>query len=475
MFSVNFYTVSKNANSTARPSGQGSVFDCILKKPSSMVAPVLQLQIGPTAVPSWNYCYISAFQRYYFINNWTALNGGIWEADLSVDVLASYKSIIGDTTFLIERSSAASDGYLTDTVYPASNDRSNSVITKDPTASGTWPQYYEIPSKLDDGSFVLSVINGDSEGYTFFVLSYSGFIAFREALYSSINWYDGGTIADGLKKSIANPMQYINSVTWFPFPPWTGVNQRNIKFGFWDSGVSGRVMDPNSWQMIRMKIANADIPKHPQAASRGQYLNCAPYTKIRCMMNPWGSFEIDPGFVAEGYSLQASVRVDFVTGDGLLIVEAVDAQDSPKELLYMGSAMFGIPIPVTQRSVDLTGAVTAASGVMSAFAGNFIEGAAQALGGTVATAINTSNPSVNSKGTQGSLAALTAPYKFYFEHYQITAEDNNRQGRPLMQNYKPSALGGFMRVVDPDMVGDLGTLGERQQVLGYLSGGFYYE
>lgn len=476
MFDVNFYTVSKNVNSTAIPSGQGTVISCILKRPSSMVDPVLQIQLGATAVPSWNYCYISAFQRYYFINNWTALNGGIWEADLSVDVLASYKSAIGDTTFLIERSSAASDGYLTDNEYPASQNHDISIIEKSPTASGTWG-LLTIPSDLTGGYFVLSVINGDSGGYTYYVLNYSAFNAFKQALYGSITWYDGGSWADGIKKSISNPFQYINSCIWFPVKPMTGAST-TIKFGYWDSGVSGERLADNAVLETVMTISYSDIPKHSQTSTRGAFLNCNPYTKLQVVMNPWGSFEVDPSFIAKGYGIAATLRIDFITGEGLLILNSVTSLGAMKDLLYSTSAMFGVPIPVTQRTVDVSGIGTVAGGfalMMSGTAAGVMIGAGQVVGGSITSAIKTGLPTVASKGSQGSLAALKAPYRFYFTHYPVTAEDNARQGRPLMQNYKPSALGGFMRVVNPDMVGNLGTLGERQQILGYLSGGFYYE
>lgn len=482
MFDVNFYTVSKNANSTAQPSGQGTVISCILKRPSSMVDPTLQIQLGATSVPSWNYCYISAFSRYYFINNWTAMAGGVWEASLSVDVLASYKTEIGDTTFLIERASAASDGYLTDTEYPATLETDESVITITQTgASGGWDGF-QMPTSFSSGVFILSIINGDSAGFSYYVLTPAEFRSFKQALYSTIAWYDGGTISDGVKKSIANPFQYINSCIWFPRSPLPspGVSL-NIEFGFWDSGVSAHLLPEAAFDYMTLTVNNSSFTKHPQAATRGAYLNNSPYTKIQAVVNPWGSFELDPSFVMKGYDLQLSARIDYVTGNATLRVES-KSSSTIKELLYIGTAMFGVPIPITQRSLDvgnvsnaLGGAAGFVTGVATGNPIGAIAGGVAMIGGSIASAIDAAAPSLNTKGSQGSLAALTDPYKIYIRHYPITQEDNSRRGRPLMQNYKPSALNGYMRVVDPDMTGDLGTLNERQQVLGYLAGGFYYE
>ena len=481
MFDVNFHTISKNTNSTAQPAGQGTVISCILKKPSSIVAPVLQLQLSAASVPSWNYAYISAFSRYYFINNWTAMSGCIWEADLSVDVLASYKSVIGDTTFLIERASAASDGYLTDTEYPASQDVSESMMEFVQTvASSAWTSF-TMPTSFDDGHYILSVVNGDSSGFTYYDLSPSEFRSFKNALYDSINWYDGGTMADGIKKTLADPFQYVNSCMWFPLAPVPSPITASLMFGFWSSGINVHRLADAAYGILTMSILNSKFAKHPQAATRGQYLNCAPYTKVRAVFNPWGSFELDPTFIAKGYDLKLTARIDYVSGEATLYAESVSS-GTVKDLLYVGTAMFGVPIPVNQRSVDISGLggvvggyAQAAGSAALGSVGGIVSGAAQMLGGAITTAVSTVAPRVQSKGSQGSLAALTDPYKIYVQHFPITAEDNARQGRPLMQNYKPSALSGFMKIVNPAMSGNLGTLGERQQVLSYLSGGFYYE
>ena len=482
MFDVNFYTVSKNVNSTAQPSGQGTVISCILKRPSSMVDPVLQIQLGATAVPSWNYCYISAFSRYYFISNWTAMAGGVWEASLSVDVLATYKTVIGDTTFLIERASAASDGYLTDTLYPATLDVSDSVITlTQTTASGAWDGF-EMPTSFSSGVFILSIVNGDTSGFSYYVLTPSEFRSFKDALYAtSISWYDGGNLSDGVKKSIANPFQYINSCIWFPRSPLPSPGPGiNIRFGFWDSGVSAHRLPEAAFDYMTLTVSNSSFTKHPQQA-RGAYLNASPYTKVQAVFNPWGSFELDPAFIMKGYDLQMSARIDYVTGEATLRAES-KSNNTIKDLLYIGTAMFGVPIPITQRSLDmgnignaLGGFAGFATGIATSNPLGTIAGGIAMIGGSIATAIDAAAPSLSTRGTQGSLAALTDPYKIYIRHFPITDEDNSRQGRPLMQNYKPSALNGYMRVVDPDMTGDLGTLGERQQVMGYLTGGFYYE
>lgn len=43
---------------------------------------------------TYNYCYISDFSRYYFIDNITSIRNGLWKIDCKVDVLMSYKDAI---------------------------------------------------------------------------------------------------------------------------------------------------------------------------------------------------------------------------------------------------------------------------------------------------------------------------------------------------------------------------------------------
>ena len=104
-FVVNFYNFAKRENSTARPSG-GTSFNCILKSESSIINPTIELQLSIDTAPSYNYAYIPSYNRYYFVKEWT-FNNRLWSASLSVDVLATYKTEIGNSFLYVTRSSAA--------------------------------------------------------------------------------------------------------------------------------------------------------------------------------------------------------------------------------------------------------------------------------------------------------------------------------------------------------------------------------
>ena len=95
---ITFYQFSKRTNSTKIVNVSGTTLNCELKDATSIFNPGLVIRAVPAGWnPIWNYAYIPAFDRYYFINNWTWLNG-VWGCSLVCDVLASFKSEIGSLT-----------------------------------------------------------------------------------------------------------------------------------------------------------------------------------------------------------------------------------------------------------------------------------------------------------------------------------------------------------------------------------------
>ena len=64
--------------------------DFTLKSDNSIMQPILVLK----NYTSGNYCYIDEFHRYYYINDVRLLNGGLYELQLDVDVLMTYKDEI---------------------------------------------------------------------------------------------------------------------------------------------------------------------------------------------------------------------------------------------------------------------------------------------------------------------------------------------------------------------------------------------
>lgn len=70
-----------------------------------------------TSLAGCNYAYISDFNRYYFIDQITAVREGLWSISLRVDVLMSFASDITALTGTINRNEDLADAYLADGKY----------------------------------------------------------------------------------------------------------------------------------------------------------------------------------------------------------------------------------------------------------------------------------------------------------------------------------------------------------------------
>ena len=109
---------------------------CRLKEPCSILRPVVTLtrsEVGKEWASS-NYAYIPAFNRYYFIDNITLLNGGLMQVEMSVDVLQTYADkILGSQQEVVRAQSLNSKMYI-DTEMPL---QANKIIT--PVIIGGFP------------------------------------------------------------------------------------------------------------------------------------------------------------------------------------------------------------------------------------------------------------------------------------------------------------------------------------------------
>ena len=91
----------------------------IIKENSSIINPVFIIKnvINQKIIKS-NYLFSDDFNRYYYINNIVAINGGMFELHCSVDVLYTYKNEIKRLTTLIDRQENVFNNYIVDNELP---------------------------------------------------------------------------------------------------------------------------------------------------------------------------------------------------------------------------------------------------------------------------------------------------------------------------------------------------------------------
>lgn len=97
MIDVYFYNITKRLNSTARPSGNGVHVECVFKENTSILNPVLTLQLS--SKPDYNYFKID--NRYYWITDIISLNYNRWQISGRIDALATLKGHIQATSAFV--------------------------------------------------------------------------------------------------------------------------------------------------------------------------------------------------------------------------------------------------------------------------------------------------------------------------------------------------------------------------------------
>lgn len=88
--------------------------NCTLKENSSIINPTIKMDIGNNKAINANYCYIPILNRFYFINDKRCIRGNLWELDLSVDVLTSFRNDYLNNTAVFKKSEYKYNLYIND-------------------------------------------------------------------------------------------------------------------------------------------------------------------------------------------------------------------------------------------------------------------------------------------------------------------------------------------------------------------------
>lgn len=97
-----------------------------LRQSTSIINPVIMLNAdNPTA---YNYAYIPAFNRYYFINKIEAYRTGLFILTMSVDVLETYKTEIKGMLAIIDKNETVGNNYFNDGSFVLDSRAYNQII-----------------------------------------------------------------------------------------------------------------------------------------------------------------------------------------------------------------------------------------------------------------------------------------------------------------------------------------------------------
>lgn len=465
---VTLYEFKKRENSTKRPDASVTqkTHEARLKAPTSLLHPVLTFDFTLKGNPSYyNYAYISDFgNRYYYIRDWTVEDGHIWRAQLDVDPLASWKNSIGESTQYVTRSSNSSDGNIIDSLYPAKGPATLLANTTDAWTTVT---------SISGGSYVVGIINNSEDAIgavAYYVFTEVQFRTFMKYLMGDLSWTGDITdISADLLKVLFNPMQYVASVTWYPDAAPKGTSVTSIPFGWWNIPVKAAKLKTSG---VVPSAVIIDVPKHPQATSRGNFLNSSPFAQYELDSRVWGNIPIDTTALLDVSAIWIEYTIDFTTG----IADAYIKAGTTDYCIATRRGMYGVPIQIAQigqNYVDM--AITAVNSAASV-AKNWYNpvGAITAGANAVGDMINASLPQFSTSGSNGTIANFTRAPTLYGRFLPIVNEDNEDRGRPYCKKVQLSTLPGYQVIADPD-IALAGTAEENRAVKSFLSNGYFYE
>ena len=471
---------AKKENSTKTPPAGTLTLTLqgILKEPCSIMTPVIKIERLPQDAIPGDYTYARWVQadRYYFIEDWVWMNG-LWEVHMKEDVLATFKAPIGNSTEYVLRTDSTTDfnGEIADTTYPATTDVETETVTS----------MNPFSSDLDVGCYIVGIISGGQTeavgAISYYVMTSSQFGALKEKLFSDDNLVimdiidSGGQqlvtdLSQEVLKTLYDPYQYVASCMWFPFPESLISNKTavsSINIGWWTYPLSGYRLYAQTVQVAEQAIP---FTLHPQANSRGSYLNYAPYSK-RSLVGRFGIVALDSFNYKPGDSIDVDYIIDLITGQCRTQIGRM--RESAYDLLTERHFLLGVPIQIAQVGTDYLGTAMNAMHTINALPellGGSISGIANGVYNTIQSAM----PQVETSGTNGSF--LTAGYETHVvtQFFKIVDEDIAHRGRPLCELRQLNTLSGFILCAEGEI--DISCYdNERKEITRYLTTGFFWE
>lgn len=489
--------ISKKINSTYQVTTQPDyTLNVVLKEDTSLETPTFLLDLDDWEV---NYCQFQG--HYYFIDDIRRNITGQMEIECTQDILATYKTEIGNYTAFVERSAHTFDPLVVDDAISTESSIGYS-------AHNTIDLMYSLDNPTGylnkEGCFLLRTVsqtgaNVSTTGITTYILDSSDLEVVFDFMFDSGNFTD--IFTDMAVKSFFNPFQYILDLRWIPlaktfFAPSPGqsspVASGPVKFGWWEVQESGQTF--NTYILLAPVLThNFKLVAPTSLYGNGDFRRYnSRFTQYKCFLFGVGTVDISPVDIQYNTSesfegVKITQTIDFATGQMITQLRRSDGTHPIGEY----TSAFAIPVQISQvnsnlfdsgmnvlKSVGQAGqavgiaAAGGAAGVASAAVGglvNITESVISAIHAEVAAGIS-------GNGTNGNRAALlNMPYYIlYITEYNSCDIANVVNGRPLYRNAKINTLGGYTKCAGAS-VNISGFAGDKDAVNAALNGGFYYE
>ncbi|MBR4860253.1 MAG: hypothetical protein IKV10_03055 [Alphaproteobacteria bacterium] len=482
---IQLTTFSKRENSTKQYNSTWTDFDnCSLKENCSIITPRIEIHTS-SDLTAMNYAYIPAFHRYYFIEN-IDIYREQYILNLKCDVLATYKSDIGNSSEYILRAAGDWNGDIIDNLYPM---KTETTITVGSSSSGGTPAD-PTTGTFDEKNicYVIGILNNQKTykcgAVEYYVLNDTelgdlmDFLLGQNILTSTETFITGFSqaIQDGVARSLMRPTDYIVECFALPYRPDCGTSE-TLTIGWWSTTVTGCPVIMGNFN-LSINSGDLSLPAHPQAATRGHYLSTSPFTRYWLFLGVFGYYPIDTLQAIDTTQIHYSIFGDpFGNVKCRLSLNGV--------MIDTLSANVKNNFPIGQVSVDALGGASAmlnnimpmstsadagdVSGQIDASTSGLINGANGLI-----SAARAMLPQGRVTGSTGTFLDVFQPFISYAETHEVVDDDLTHRGRPLCEEKTISSLSGYILVADADLTIS-GTAEENRIIKGYMNSGFYYE
>lgn len=371
MITVYLYkTFRKTKNSTKRPPGISDgmvIMPGEIKEDFSPMALEITFDLpNDNEMPEFTYAKIETFNRYYFIDSWV-FTGGLWTANLTVDVLATYREEIKEQTQYILRSQSDANYDIIDTTYLQQGPMNTQIQS---ISSGS---FWGWDGSVGSGSVVCGIVG--NSGYnvgavTYYAMTYQAFNALMSQMLSGISWMSISTseISAELQKALINPTQYIVSAIWLPFSLniINGTSTNYLSLGWWGFNITGggvKIINnvTNTIYFSGLMSIDKNGTIEGSYAGTDKFLRLSPYSRYTLQFFPFGVFELDTAYLYDADRLMVTVNASPITGDAVLNVYGLKIRQDG------GYDRFSAPILTTEANIS----VPIPTGQVAANIGNF--------------------------------------------------------------------------------------------------------
>lgn len=447
MTDIILFHFSKRKNSTKRPEGQGTSVPCLLKSDTTFQNPVFKLKLSLDNALQYN--YLKWADHYYFINSSISLNNDMVEISASEDVLATYRTEIGNYTCFIERSSKQTT-LANDSMYVPTNDwvlTTRNVSHREKIMTQTYSQQY-----------IIRVVS--KTGVASYYIHGTQLNALLDYMYTESNFAD--VITDAVTKLMFDPFKYIVDLKWVPFIESAFKNNKveAIQLGFWNSGVMAKRIDEDTVVNFSYSFA-FDNPLY--AISDFRYYS--PSFSAYFIKLPFiGVVALNPYKIDE--SVNALYQFDATSGLCNVFLQ------SKKVVFASYQFQLSVPVQIGYASANVAQLTTSAVSLVSAG----LQGNIQGISAGIDVARSITAPEVSMLGTIGNISNILNNQILEFNSYACTSLDPDGASEGYVDgNVRViSSLNGFVKCRDAS-IQVAGFEGDQDQVNSYLNSGFYFE